>query len=119
MKLTQLPLGARFEYEGEIFTKTGPMTAASEKGGQRMIPRYAVLKPADGVPPPPPQTRPPPPPHPAPPPEPASLRTLDEARVLTAFDAFFGTALRLTDDFAKAELETARQKFLAALGEQG
>ena len=47
MKLTQLPLGARFEYEGEIFTKTGPMTAASEKGGQRMIPRYAVLKPAE------------------------------------------------------------------------
>jgi len=104
MKLTQLPLGARFEYEGEIFTKTGPMTAASEKGGQRMIPRYAVLKPADGVPPP------------APPP--ARPRTLDEARVLTAFDAFFGTALRLTDDFAKAELETARQKFLAALDEQ-
>ena len=30
MKLTQLPLGARFEYDGEIFTKTGPMTAASE-----------------------------------------------------------------------------------------
>ena len=105
MKLTQLPLGARFAYEGEIFTKTGPMTAASEKGGQRMIPRYAVLKPADGAPPPAP--------------EPASLRTLDEARVLAAFDAFFGTALRLTDDFAKAELETARQQFLAALGEQG
>ena len=53
MKLTQLPLGARFEYDGEIFTKTGPMTAASEKHGQRMIPRYAVLKPADGFTPPP------------------------------------------------------------------
>ena len=52
MKLTQLPLGARFEYDGEIFTKTGPMTAASEKHGQRMIPRYAVLKPADGFTPP-------------------------------------------------------------------
>jgi hypothetical protein len=25
------PLGARFEYEGEIYTKTGPMTAASRK----------------------------------------------------------------------------------------
>ena len=37
-----------------------------------------------------------------------------------AFEAGgYAYALRLTDDFAKAELETARQKFLAALGEQG
>jgi hypothetical protein len=100
MKLTQLPLGARFEYDGEIFTKTGPMTAASEKHGQRMIPRYAVLKPADGF---------------TPPALPAATRTLDEATVLAAFERFFGTALRLSDDFSKAELEAARQKFLAAL----
>ena len=32
-----------------------------------------------------------------------------------AFERFFGTALRLSDDFSKAELEVARQKFLAAL----
>lgn len=101
MKLTQLPLGARFEYDGEIFTKTGPMTAASEKHGQRMIPRYAVLKPADGFTPP------------AAGPE--TARMLDEATVLAAFERFFGTALRLSDDFSKAELEAARQKFLAAL----
>lgn len=100
MKLTQLPLGARFEYDGEIFTKTGPMTAASEKHGQRMIPRYAVLKPADGF---------------TPPAQPEAARTLDEAAVLAAFERFFGTALRLSDDFSKAELEAARQKFLAAL----
>jgi len=100
MKLTQLPLGARFEYDGEIFTKTGPMTAASEKHGQRMIPRYAVLKPADGF---------------TPPAQPEAARTLDEATVLAAFERFFGTALRLSDDFSKAELEAARQKFLAAL----
>ena len=101
MKLTQLPLGARFEYDGEIFTKTGPMTAASEKHGQRMIPRYAVLKPADGFTPP------------AAGPE--TARLLDEGAVLAAFERFFGTALRLSDDFSKAELEAARQKFLAAL----
>ena len=100
MKLTQLPLGARFEYDGKIFTKTGPMTAASEKHGQRMIPRYAVLKPADGF---------------TPPAQPEAARTLDEATVLAAFERFFGTALRLSDDFSKAELEVARQKFLAAL----
>ncbi len=100
MKLTQLPLGARFEYDGEIFTKTGPMTAASEKHGQRMIPRYAVLKPADGF---------------TPPAGPETARMLDEGIVLAAFERFFGTALRLSDDFSKAELEAARQKFLAAL----
>jgi hypothetical protein len=100
MKLTQLPIGARFEYEGQIFTKTGPMTAAGESGGQRMIPRYAVLKPVDGY---------------TPPAEPESTRVVDEKKVRDAFDAFFGTALRLTDDFAKGELEAARQKFLATL----
>ena len=100
MKLTQLPLGARFEYDGEIFTKTGPMTAASEKHGQRMIPRYAVLKPVDGF---------------TPPAGPETARMLDEGTVLAAFERFFGTALRLSDDFSKAELEAARQKFLATL----
>ena len=35
--------------------------------------------------------------------------------MLAAFERFFGTALRLSDDFSKAELEAARQKFLAAL----
>lgn len=100
MKLTQLPIGARFEYEGQIFTKTGPMTAAGETGGQRMIPRYAVLKPMDGY---------------TPPPEAEATRTVDEKTVRVAFDAFYRTALRLTDDFAKAELEAARQRFLAVL----
>lgn len=100
MKLTQLPIGARFEYEGQIFTKTGPMTAADETGGQRMIPRYAVLKPMDGY---------------TPPPEQEATCTVDEKTVRVAFDAFYGTALRLTDDFAKAELEAARQRFLGVL----
>jgi len=52
MKLNHLPIGARFEYEGQIYTETGPITAAAEKGGQRMIPRHAVLRPVDGHTPP-------------------------------------------------------------------
>jgi ABC-type multidrug transport system ATPase subunit len=33
------PLGTRFEFEGKIFSKTGPMTASAEDGsGQRLIP---------------------------------------------------------------------------------
>ena len=100
MKLTQFPIGARFEYEGDIYTKTGPMTAASEKAGQRMIPRYAVLRPVGGLP------------APA---APQATRQLDAARVRTAFESYHATCRRLVADFAQAELEAARQKFLAAL----
>lgn len=44
MKFQHLPLGARFEFEGRCYTKVGPLVAADEGGGQRMIPRYAVLR---------------------------------------------------------------------------
>ena len=47
MKFQDLPVGARFEYQGKVFVKTGPITAASEAGGQQMIPRYADLRPLD------------------------------------------------------------------------
>lgn len=44
MKFQHLPIGARFEFEGKRFTKTNPLVASEEGGGQRMIPRYAVLR---------------------------------------------------------------------------
>lgn len=47
MRLQHLAIGARFEYEGQVYVKTGPLTASAEQGGQRMIPRYADLKPLD------------------------------------------------------------------------
>ena len=47
MKLQHLSMGARFEYEGVVYVKTGPLTASSEDGGQRIIPRYAILKALD------------------------------------------------------------------------
>ena len=100
MKFQHLPIGARFEYEGKVYVKTGPVAAASEQGGQRMIPRFAVLKPLDGS-------------APAARPEPG--RKLDEARVLAAFEAFHADCARLLDSAAVAELETARARFLAAL----
>jgi hypothetical protein len=43
MKINQLPIGARFEYDGEEYVKTGPLVA-SGRSGQRLIPKYAVLK---------------------------------------------------------------------------
>lgn len=104
MKFQLLPMGARFEYEGKVYTKTGPMTASSEQGGQRMIPRFAVLKPLDGV-----VTE-----------APGPGRTLDEATVMAAFEQFYGTCANLLfgneSDVQRARdlrarLEAARERF--------
>ena len=64
-----------------------------------MIPRYADLRPLDPLPEKPP----------------ASQRSLDETRVRAAFDEFYRTCFRITDDFSRAELEAARRRFIAAL----
>lgn len=110
MKFQQLPHGARFEYEDKIYVKTGPLTAATEEGVQRMIPRFAVLKLLDGsmpaqVPQPPPK--------------------LDEAMVMAALEAFHGECLRLLEEAGvdeergrvmRARLDEARRRFIAALG---
>ena len=71
--------------------------------GQRLIPRYAVLKPVEGW---------------TPPVETATAKQLDEARVVAAFDAFYGNCLHLVDDFSKPALLAARQTFLEAIGAQ-
>ncbi len=100
MKLNQLPLGARFEYDGKILTKTGPMTGATEKGGSVFIPKFAVLKAVDGEAPPPPK----------------ASRTVDADTVLAAFEAYHGTAIRLVDEPGRMALAAARARFIAAMG---
>jgi hypothetical protein len=100
MKVQEIPVGARFEYQGRVFVKTGPITATAEDGGQRMIPRYADLRPLD---------------RPLSAGRPGPRRRLDEAKVRAAFDEFHRTCLRITDDFSRPELEAARQRFLAEL----
>lgn len=108
MKFQLLPMGARFEYEGQVYTKTGPMTASSAQGGQRMIPRFAVLKPLDGV-----VTA-----------VPSPSRSLDEATVMAAFEQFYGTCANLLfgdeSDVQRARdlramLEAARERFTERL----
>ncbi|HXE38299.1 MAG TPA: hypothetical protein VN639_07455 [Azonexus sp.] len=99
MKLQHLPIGARFEYKGQVFVKTGPLTAASEEGGQQIIPRSAVLKPLDG---PPTEAK-------------GKGREVEEARVLAAFADFHEACSRLVDVTARPQLEAARLKFLRAL----
>ena len=100
MKLKDIPVETRFEYQGRVFVKTGPITAKAEDGSPRMIPRYAELRPID---PPPIETGG----HPG--------RRLDETKVLNAFDAFYRTCLCTADEFSRPELEAARQRFLADL----
>jgi hypothetical protein len=100
MKLQHIPLGGRFEFEGKVFVKTGPLTASSEQGGQCMIPRYAHLKPLD---------------LPATEDKPGLRRKLDEKAVKAAFNDFYGTCSALLGESARPELEAARQRFLAAL----
>lgn len=101
MKFTQLPMGARFEFQGQVYVKSGPIAATAESGGQRMIPRYAVLRPLDDF---------------VPEALPRPRRSLDEAAVLAAFEAFHDTCARLlVDDAARQALVEARARFLAAL----
>ena len=95
MKFQQLPQGARFEYEGQVYTKVGPLTAAAENGRQRMIPRFAVLVPEGGAPVPP-----------APEPDPLVAR----ARVLAALATCHETGQAW---LAQADLTPAQRQGLA------
>jgi len=104
MKFQMLSIGARFEFEGKEYVKTGPLTAVCD-GVQRMIPRFAVLKSLDV------------------PAEPARKiqRNLDEAVVLAAFETLFAESTRLLQSLqadadqsrtSLTELAAARQRFL-------
>ena len=104
MKFQLLAIGARFEFEGKEYVKTGPLTASSD-GVQRMIPRFAVLKLLDASVDPARKTP----------------SKLDEAIVLAAFETFYVESTRLLQtlpsdaDQARtclAELAAARQRFL-------
>lgn len=97
MKLQHLSIGDRFEYEGKTFVKTGPMTAASENGGQQIIPRYAVLKPLD---------------LPVREAKSDQGRKLEKNAVLAAFDDFYKRCSELVDAADQPALNEARQRFI-------
>jgi hypothetical protein len=100
MKFQHLAIGARFEYEGKFYCKTGPISASSEQGESRMIPRHADLRPLDGG-----QEKETPKPG----------RKLDETIVLNAFEAFYAVCARQAEEHALIELAAARQRFLMEL----
>ncbi len=107
MKFQHLPLQARFRYEGRVYVKTGPLTAmAADGGGQRLIPRYAVLEPL---------------------PEdlPAGAAAVAPAGLAAAAEELLAACAQLIDAAChtpqqraalRAELEAAGQRFRAALG---
>ena len=92
MKIHQLPLGARFEYQGETYVKTAPMMARSDAGVQRMVPRYAVLTLVEAES------------------DPSSSQGLRRD-----FDTFYQVCARLVAPESQAELEAARERFLERL----
>jgi hypothetical protein len=97
MKIHQLPMGARFEYEEREYTKTGPQIG-SGAGGQRLIPKYAVLKALDGMPPPAPPRGP-----------------LAREAVLAAFERFHAACATLVPEERRDDLAAARAEFLKTL----
>jgi hypothetical protein len=108
MKFQMLEVGARFEYAGDLYVKTGPLTAINESGTPRMIPRFALLRPLDA---PAQTTRKP-------------SRTLDENVVMDAFEEFYAVCLAefesagrdsIAAQTGRKRLESARQRFVATL----
>lgn len=99
MKIHQLPLGARFEFDGDEYVKTGPLIATG-KDGQRLIPKYAVLKVLGDT---------------AQAAREKKSDTLSRAQVLDAFDTFYADCRALLAPDAQAPLASARERFLQAL----
>ncbi len=99
MKIHQLPMGARFEFEGEEYVKTGPMVATG-KSGQRFFPKYAVLKPLGDVP------------------SAVSGKprtTVSRAGALKAFEVFYAECSALVPEDRRKSLDSARARFLRFL----
>ncbi|PTD96260.1 hypothetical protein [Pseudothauera lacus] len=103
MKIDHLPLGARFQWKGQTYTKVGPMTASADAGGTAFIPKHAVLQPMSGEAPPQPEG-------------PPAAAQVDTAVLQAAFEDYHRCALALAGAAAQGELERARQRFWSALG---
>ncbi len=45
MKFYLVPIGEQFSFQGQVYTKSGPLTASAERGGKnKMIPRSANVE---------------------------------------------------------------------------
>ena len=110
-KFSLLAIGDTFEYQGEQYTKSGPLTASRlENGSQRMIPRSAVVAPLSGATAPTAEAR---------------DKQLPAEQVFEAFEHYHKGCLEwlaMTEKVDEAlaarirdAMETAKQRFLAEL----
>ena len=103
MKFHLVPVGEKFEYQGEIYVKADKLIANSEKTGQnRLIPRSANVQPVNSLPD-------------------ATPKVVDEhqvqtSKVLDEFDKYHQQVLHhITDENERNELDAARQQFINSL----
>lgn len=99
MKIHQLPMGARFEYAGQTYVKSGPLVGTGPDG-QRLIPKYAVLKVLDG----------------SVPKSAVQATSLPRETVLVAFTVYHATCAALIPQEQQLALAAARAAFLKAIG---
>jgi len=99
MKIHQIPMGARFVYEGEEYVKSGPMVATG-KTGQRLIPKYAALTPIGDLPVAP---------------APKATEPLQRDTVLQAFDTFCTRGSCLVPADKRSEFDAGREEFLRSI----
>ena len=105
MKFDQLQMGQRFEWNGVVYVKAGPVVAREEVSGKsRMIPRYAVLKPVGEMAAVSKNTAP---------------TTVSREEVLSAFGLFYAecseVVAQCSNPGVKSRLEAARRRFLELL----
>lgn len=98
MKIHQLPEGARFEYQGEEYVKTGPLFGTG-KQGRKLIPKYAVLKVLGETPSAPKQAE----------------TSISRKRVLDAVDRFYARCLSIVPTDKHSDLMVARDEFRKAI----
>ena len=102
MKFFQLPIGARFEYRGEAYRKSGPLVATKEVGGaQQFMMRSASVKPE------------PPDAGPAPRATPGDSLPLD--RVEAAFGVFYQACEQLLAESSGAQTGAWQEELLERL----
>jgi len=105
VKFPQVPVGERFDYQGETLVKIGPMTACNECGGNpRLIPRSAVVTPVGATPEVPPV---------APILTPALVR-----EALAAFDERLRSAIGALDQADRGPIEAALEASRRDLAER-
>jgi hypothetical protein len=98
MKIHQLPMGARFEYAGQTYVKSGPLVGTGPDG-QRLIPKYAVLKVLDG----------------SVPKATVQATPLSREAVLAALADYHATCATLIPQERQPALDAARAAFLKAI----